>query len=150
MSDEIHIAVSSLALAGKSPEEIISIAQKENYVLEFSSGMPYRNDMEDIFLNAHVKKIPHNYFPAPEKPFVLNLASVNDEIRNRSVQHCINGLRLASLASSPFFSAHAGFCVDPNPSELGKQLKQHSNIDKKKSWKGGTGDLWVYLSWPLC
>ena len=49
MPKEINIAVSSLALAGTSPEEIISIAQKENYTLEFSSGMPYRNDMENFF-----------------------------------------------------------------------------------------------------
>ena len=135
MPHEINIAVSSLAFAGKKPEDIIGIAAKENYTLEFSSGMPYMKDMEDIFLNASVKKLPHNYFPAPEQPFVLNLASTNDEIRNRSVKHCINGLRLASAASSPFFSAHAGFCVDPNPSELGRQLKQHSGIDKNKNWK---------------
>ena len=135
MPKEINIAVSSLALAGKNPEEIISIARKENYTLEFSSGMSYRNDMEKLFLNAPIKKLPHNYFPAPEKPFVLNLASMNDEIRNRSIEHCINGLRLAFLAKAPFFSAHAGFCIDPNPSELGKQLKKQANIDKNKNWK---------------
>ena len=135
MPSEIHIAVSSLTLTGKSPEEIISISQKENYILEFSSGMPYRKDMEEIFLSAPVKKLPHNYFPAPEKSFVLNLASMNDEIRNRSIEHCINGLRLASLANAPFFSAHAGFCIDPNPSELGKQIKQQVNVDKNKNWK---------------
>ncbi len=134
MNKEIQIAVSSLALAGKSVEEIISIAKKENYALEFSSGMPYRKGMEEIFLNATIKKLPHYYFPAPEKPFVLNLASANDEIRNHSIAHCINGLRLASLAGSPFFSAHAGFCIDPNPSELGKQFKQQT-IDKSKNWK---------------
>ena len=134
MKSELKIAVSSICFMGKSPEEIIDIAKRENYVLEFSSGMPFRQDMEDVFLKAPIKKIPHNYFPAPEKPFVLNLASANDEIRQHSVSHCINGLRLASLGGSPFFSAHAGFCVDPDPSELGRQLKQHTGIDKKKNW----------------
>ena len=134
MTKELNIAVSSICFSGKSPEEIINIAKKENYILEFSSGMPFRKDMEEIYLNAPLKKIPHNYFPAPEKPFVINLASSDDEIRVRSVAHCVNGLRLASLGKAPFFSAHAGFCVDPNPSELGRQLKQVDKLDKKKNW----------------
>ena len=130
----MNIAVSSLAFTGKSAEEIIAIAQKEKLVLEFSSGMPFRRDMEELFLKAPIKKLPHNYFPSPEIPFVLNLASSNFEIRNRSVLHCINGIRLASLAGAPFFSAHAGFCVDPNPAELGKKLVQSAVIDKQTNW----------------
>jgi sugar phosphate isomerase/epimerase/GNAT superfamily N-acetyltransferase len=128
------IAISTPAFSGKSPEEIIAIAQQENYIIEFSSGLPYRKDMEEIFLTAPIKKLLHNYFPAPEKPFVINLASDDVQICNRSVNHCINGLRLASLSGAPFFSAHAGFCIDPAPSELGKKLSQNSHIDKKKHW----------------
>lgn len=146
MDKELHIAVSSLAFSGKTLEAIIEIAKQENYTLEFSSGMSYRMDMEEIFLAAPIKKILHNYFPAHEKPFVLNLASLNQEIRNRSVEHCINGLRLASLAGSPFFSAHAGFCVDPNPSELGKKLKQAESINKKENWKLFIGSLKTILA----
>ena len=60
----MEIVVSTLALMGKSAEEAISLAQKNLWALEFSSGMPYREDMETIFLNAPIKKYAHNYFPA--------------------------------------------------------------------------------------
>jgi len=116
------IYISSLTLMNKSPEEIIRIAKDNDFFLEFSSGMPFSNDMEKLYIEAAIKKMPHNYFPAPEIPFVLNLASLNDKIRNQSVEHCIKGLHLAKQANASFFSAHAGFCIDPHPFELGKKI----------------------------
>jgi len=85
------IYISSLAFTGLTPEEIINTARNHNFSLEFSSGMPYRPDMEQLYLEADIKKIPHNYFPAPNIPFVLNLASKEISIRDQSVNHCING-----------------------------------------------------------
>ncbi|GAB4146383.1 MAG: hypothetical protein Fur0041_20740 [Bacteroidia bacterium] len=122
--------MSSLAFAGVSAEETIDVCQKNEFILEFSSGMPYRPDMEQIFLDAPVRKFAHNYFPAPEVPFVLNLGSKNEEIRRTSIRHCVNGMRLSYAAGAPFFSAHAGFCIDPNPNELGKELSREKHIDR--------------------
>jgi len=131
----MQIVVSTLALAGKSAEEIISLAQKNNWALEFSSGMPYRPDMEEIFLAASLKKFSHNYFPAPKIPFVLNLASSDDTIRATSIQHCKQGLALSKKAGAPFFSAHAGFCVDPSPDELGRKLNLSRSYDRATHWR---------------
>jgi sugar phosphate isomerase/epimerase len=72
----------------------------------------------------------HNYFPAPKTPFVLNLASTNPEIRFKSIEHCKHGLQLAKHANAPFFSAHAGFCIDPNPNELGRKIAITSAFNK--------------------
>jgi len=132
---EMQLVVSTLAFMGMQAEQIILLAQKNNWTLEFSSGMPYREDMEQFFLDAPIKKFAHNYFPAPKIPFVLNLASSNDEIRNTSIAHCINGLELSKKVRAPFFSAHAGFCVDPNPSELGRKLVLSHSFDRKKHWQ---------------
>jgi ribosomal protein S18 acetylase RimI-like enzyme/sugar phosphate isomerase/epimerase len=129
------VAVSTLAFMGKTVEEIIDTAQKEDLVIEFSSGLPAREDMEEVFLTAPVQRMPHNYFPAPEEPFVLNLASSSKEIRKRSVDHCIRGLQLSSAVGAPFFSAHAGFCIDPRPAELGRQLSRTGTIDREHNWK---------------
>jgi len=131
----MQIVVSTLALAGKSAEEIIALAQKNNWALEFSSGMPYSPDMEKIFLEAPIKKFAHNYFPAPKIPFVLNLASSNDSIRNTSIQHCKNGLELSKKAGASFFSAHAGFCVDPSPDELGRKLNLSKPYNRAEHWR---------------
>jgi|ERR1700741_1107099 len=131
----MNIAVSTLAFIGKSAEEIVSLAKQNDLAIEFSSGMPYRADMEEIFLNAPIKKYAHNYFPAPQVPFVLNLASSNDEIRNTSIQHCIKGMELSKKVNAPFFSAHAGFCIDPKPDELGRELSRVAKIDRGHHWK---------------
>jgi sugar phosphate isomerase/epimerase len=61
----------------------------------------------------------HNYFPVPRDPFVINLASANQAIRCRSLEHCRMALRLSAELGSPSYSVHAGFVTDPAPSNLG-------------------------------
>ena len=131
----MHIVISTLAMMGKSAEEVISLAHKNHWALEFSSGMPYREDIENIFLNAPVKRFAHNYFPAPQIPFVLNLASSNRNIRETSIRHCIKGLELSKKVGASFFSAHAGFCVDPHPDELGRKLALTKAFDRDEHWE---------------
>ena len=128
----MEIYVSTLALRGHSPENMIELAKQNNWALEFSSGMSYRADMEMLYNNAAIKRMPHNYFPAPEKPFVLNLASIKDDIRTQSIQHCLQGLEIAQFSKSPFFAAHAGFCIDPTPEQLGNKIEFSSNFDREK------------------
>lgn len=130
-----NAVMSSLAFMGQTAEAIIETCKANDFILEFSSGMPYRPDMEAVFLDAPVKRFAHNYFPAPEVPFVLNLGSGDEEIRRISILHCINGIRLSHAVGAPFFSAHAGFCVDPKPTELGRQLSRVDSFDRSKHWE---------------
>ena len=95
----MNIYVSTLALRNHSPEKMIALAEQHQWALEFSSGMAYQADMEDLYLGASIKRMPHNYFPAPKIPFVLNLASANDDIREFSINHCIQGLKLAKKSN---------------------------------------------------
>jgi sugar phosphate isomerase/epimerase len=131
----IDIYISTMAFKNCGVEEIIAIAKEKKMSLEFSSGLPYHPDMEQVYINAPVKRLPHNYFPAPADPFVLNLASNNEKTRKLSVLHCIKGLQLAKKSGAPFFSAHAGFCIDPKPSELGKEFTISAAFDKEEHWK---------------
>lgn len=129
----MNIYVSTLALRNHSPERMLAIAEQHGWALEFSSGMAYQASMEDLYLEAAVKRMPHNYFPAPEIPFVLNLASSDEAIRSISVNHCLNGLRIAKRSNSPFFAAHAGFCIDPDPEQLGSEISFDSHFDREKN-----------------
>ena len=131
---EISVYVSTLAFAGKSVEEIIQTAVDNNLAVEFSSGLPYKENMDEIYLSAPVKRMPHNYFPAPERPFVINLGSTNDEIRFNSIQHCKKGLELSKKSGAPFYSAHAGFCIDPRPEQLGNPLEVNVKFKRKNNW----------------
>ena len=127
------IYVSSVAFAGMQAVDMMEIVLQNGWGLEFSSGMVYQADMEDLYLEATVKRMPHNYFPAPKVPFVLNLASSDESIRSISVNHCLNGLRIAKRSNSPFFAAHAGFCIDPDPVQLGREIPFNSHFDREKN-----------------
>lgn len=120
---------------GQSPEEMTALAASENFPLEFSSALPYHPEMELIFRNYPHPKLVHNYFPAPIYPFVLNLASADPIVRTESIAHCLKGLRWSRLAGAKFYCAHAGFCIDPRPDELGQKIKQGAEkIDREKHW----------------
>lgn len=130
-----NIFISTVAFSGMDIDSIIAKALEHQLNIEFSSGLPYNAGMGDIFLKAPVKRMPHNYFPAPADPFVLNLASINDTLRQRSISMCRQGLELAKAADSPFYAAHAGFCIDPKPTELGRQLAVDQRFDKNTHWE---------------
>lgn len=127
----LDLYVSSIAFEGQAIGDIIEICVKESFALEFSSGLPFNSKMIQIYREAKVKRMPHNYFPAPDIPFVLNLASKNSEIRSLSIEHCIQGLNLAKHSNSPFFAAHAGFCIDPKPFELGKKINYDEEFERE-------------------
>ncbi|MEK7218324.1 MAG: sugar phosphate isomerase/epimerase family protein [Patescibacteria group bacterium] len=55
----------------------------------------------------------HNYFPPPPEPFVLNLASVDARIRERSMALVRRALSLSAALGAPLYSVHAGFVTDP-------------------------------------
>ena len=130
-----RLYVSTLAFAGQDVRSIVETAEKSGFAIEFSSGMPYSPDLEQIYLSAGIPRIPHNYFPPPADPFVINLASGNERIRTRSVEHCKKGLGLAKAAGAGFFSAHAGFCIDPRPDQLGRPLDVNVAFDRQLHWK---------------
>lgn len=127
--------MSSLAFAGLGAQDMVAAVDKEFMALEFSSGMPFHEDMERIFLEAPMRRFAHNYFPAPKDPFVLNLASTDEATRQRSIAHCVRGMEMSHRVGAPFFSAHAGYCVDPKPSELGRKLDQVAGIDRTANWR---------------
>ncbi len=131
----MKIAVSTIAFKGKSIQEIIDTAKIHGFFMEFSSGMSYEKGLKESYIHADIPRMPHNYFPPPEDSYVLNIASNDPAIRNRSIAHCKQGLYLASLSGSPFFSAHAGFCGDPKPEELGKPIQFDPEFDREVFWK---------------
>ena len=73
----------------------------------------------------------HNYFPPYSREFVINLASSNKNILNKSIKHVIRAINLATKMKCKFYSFHAGFRINPSPKYLGKEfLKQKSLKDQ--------------------
>jgi len=75
----------------------------------------------------------HNYFPPAEEPFVFNLASLDDEIVNKSMEHAKCVIDLTSLVGSKYYSFHAGYLIDPVVNELGKKINQRKINDRDES-----------------
>jgi len=75
----------------------------------------------------------HNYFPTPEKSFVLNLAT-NDELSMESNLNLIENVKRLCLASkSPLYGIHAGYLRQAKPSNDGMFIFEKESISYSKA-----------------
>ncbi len=131
------IYISTGGFNKKSVIEVIQLLSKNNIKAFELSGGIFTDNLESKLkiLSNKFEFTVHNYFPPPKKPFVLNLASLNENIYQESVNHIKQSIQLASFIKSPFYSFHAGFLIDPKVKELGKTIKSNSLYDRDKSLK---------------
>ena len=98
--------------------------------IELSAGKHCADIEEQLAaLTGQCNFIVHNYFPVPVEPFVLNLASLKEDVFSASYQHIHSSIGLAYRLGSKYYSFHAGFLLDPKPSELGKRLAEQDLFD---------------------
>src|SRR5207244_12079671 len=64
---------------------------------------------------AQRRYLVHNYCPPPSTPFVLNLASSDPAVLDKSVGHCRRAIDLSAALGARVYAAHAGFAVDLEP-----------------------------------
>lgn len=131
----LRFGVSTTAFRGRSLDEAVVAAVEHQFTLEFSSGLPFEPGLREKYLTAPCSRLPHNYFPAPAEPFVLNLASADPKILSLSQRHCEQGLALAAESGAGFYSVHAGFCVDAAPEDLGRQLAAPIVRAREEHWR---------------
>jgi sugar phosphate isomerase/epimerase len=107
-------------------EQIISLSLEHDFNLELSSALPFSPSTRATVCNAakRLNFLVHNYFPSPQIPFVLNLASSDPEIHQQSVKLCQNAIDLCVTLGAPFYSVHAGFALNLRPIELGDPMIQ--------------------------
>lgn len=122
--------VSSNAI-GNRIEDVICFGMRNDLPIEFSSNIRYSKSNLVQFSKYELPKITHNYFPASEKAFVFNLASLDSSISKMTLDLCQKNLELASNSDCPVYSCHAGFAFDPDPDRLGNSFK-FSKSDRTK------------------
>ena len=79
--------------------------------------------------------ITHNFFPPNDDKFVINLASLDDEIRAKSLDYVLNAIRFATEIGAEIYTFHPGFrqeVVEPN--QDGRNF-DFSFGSKRSSWK---------------
>ena len=123
----------------KIKDSVEELAENGFQNIELSGGTEYYENFEnDLIVLKDKYKLNyrcHNYFPPPKKPFVLNLASLNDETFQMSFDHLKNVVALSSRLGADKFAFHAGFFIDIKLSEIGKKLSRDNLFNEKKAIK---------------
>ena len=105
--------------------------------IELSGGTENYSGFEEDLLRLKKKYtinyLLHNYFPPPKQHFVLNLASLNDNVYDRSLDHYKRAIDLSELLGANKYGLHAGFLIDPKVNELGKSIDKQEPYNREKS-----------------
>ena len=91
--------------------------------IELSGGRAQENQYEKLsHFSSDCRFQVHNYYPPPQNSFVLNLASFDEKIASLSFEHIFRAIDLSKNLGSKFYCFHAGFLLDPQVNDLGKQF----------------------------
>ncbi|MDB4020986.1 sugar phosphate isomerase/epimerase [Litorivicinus sp.] len=108
-------------------ESVLHLAKAGFKNIELTGGTHYYDGFSDDLLRLKsdfgLSYFLHNYFPPPTDHFVLNLASMDDELYRQSIDHCIRAIRLCRVLGSDRFGVHAGFLIDFSTQEAGKKIR---------------------------
>lgn len=109
------IYVSTACLPGvESVKSRVSLYKSHGLnAIELGAGVYANKDSISYLIGMKGQFLVHNYFPPPSKPFVLNLASGEEDIHRRSRGFVLGALDLTARLNAPFYSVHAGFITDP-------------------------------------
>jgi len=121
--------------------------------IELSGGTEYYDgfveDLLELKEKYSVNYTCHNYFPPPTDHFVLNLASLNDDIYTKTLKHLKKAIDLSKELGAKRFGFHAGFFIDIKVSEIGKKISKENLFDEKKAIErfcNGYNELVKYAS----
>jgi sugar phosphate isomerase/epimerase len=106
--------------------------------IELGSSHAYETGLLEAIKIRPANYTAHNYFPAPQTDFVLNLGSLDRTILNESRSFIKSAIDFCAAAGIGFYSFHPGFLVDPGQSAPGSEgnydfdfsNKQLSNYDE--------------------
>lgn len=133
------IYVSSACVKKSNIAEVIKLLVKNGITsIELSGGTCYYEEIEhDLIMLKQVYQLKyacHAYFPPPKDPFVVNLASCNDQIYKRSIDHYTNCIEMLKRIGCPVLSVHAGFLVEIGTDEIGNKLSNRVVYNDKKAY----------------
>jgi sugar phosphate isomerase/epimerase len=126
---------SSCVQASKIGDSVKVLADLGFKNIELSGGTRFYPEYEsdlDLLKNEYDLNFRcHNYFPPPRLPFVLNLASLDEEVRAASVSNITEAIRLSRKYADNKIGLHSGFYIDIKNNEIGKKIGIRSTYDKK-------------------
>lgn len=132
------IFVSSSAIKTKRIDEAVKTLSDEGFKnIELSGGTEYYSgyaeDLYNLKEEYDLNLLLHNYFPPPKKHFVLNIASLNDEIYHMSMDHIKKAIDLSVHLEADKYAFHSGFLIDISLNEVGKVISNNTLFDRNKA-----------------
>jgi len=119
----------------KIKDSVQELAENGFQNIELSGGTEFyenfENDLMELKGKYNLNYRCHNYFPPPKKPFVLNLASLNDDVFQVSFDHLKRVVALSNRLGADKFAFHAGFFIDIKLNEIGKKISRDNLFDEK-------------------
>jgi len=118
-------------------ESVRELAEAGFHNIELSGGTrDYEYIVRDLFQlkdNYNLNFLCHNYFPPPKNPFVLNLASLNNQVHNSSMEHLKRAIEFSITLGASQFSFHAGFFIDIAINQIGASITNNELFDPQKA-----------------
>ena len=141
-------------------ESLATLAEAGFREIELTGGTNYYVELERDLLELQDKYELtfqlHNYFPPPEKPFVLNLASTNEEIFRASIELCKKAIKISKMLGGKRYAVHAGFLIDFEPKYAGRKInfselarREIALMRMTQAWQeleeASNGDILLYV-----
>ena len=133
------IYISSTCLKENRIDSIIH--QLSNYGIrniELSGGTEFyaciEQDLNNLKARYGLEYACHAYFPPPQEPFVVNLASCNDVIYRKSVNYYVQSIELLKRIECKSLSIHAGFLIEVDVNQLGKKVDSNIIYNEGKAY----------------
>jgi sugar phosphate isomerase/epimerase len=132
------IYVSSASVKnGLISESVRELAEANFSNIELTGGTQYyehfARDLFQLKDTYSLNFLCHNYFPPPKNPFVLNLASLNNQVHNSSMDHLKRAIEFSTQLGASRFAFHAGFFVDIPISQIGAGITESKLFDPQKA-----------------
>jgi sugar phosphate isomerase/epimerase len=132
------IYVSSAASAKKRIGEAVrELAELGLTNIELTGGTKYydgyQEELRKLKEEFNLNYLVHNYFPPPEQPFVLNLASLNDDIYKKSIEHGCRAIALSKKLEARQLGFHGGFFIDIRVKEIGQKLTKDRLFNQEQA-----------------
>lgn len=134
------IYVSSTCLKhDKIKDTVDELAQNGFKNIELSGGTNYYEGYEEDLLelkdNYNLNYLLHNYFPPPKQDIILNLASLNNGIYQKTLEHYEEAISLSRKLCAKRFGFHAGYFIDFNTKEVGNNISLTELYNKDEALK---------------
>ncbi len=124
---------SACARHDRIDQSVMELAEAGFRNIELTGGTSRYEGFEDDLLTLknkyNLQYRCHNYFPPPSEHFVMNLASMNDEIYEQTMRQIREALTLSRSLGATKYGVHAGFLTDIKTTEIGQSISKRGIAD---------------------